>query len=150
MTQGALSRILQTEQRRIVVVAEQLAETGPAHDGLQGLFRRILGHMVFQLVQEAGLGGGMAGALVQDAADMCGQGHPVHQGASKDFLALVQFAVGKALGILDRNVGAVQLSGEEASPGGLGARSIRVLGWERQLQFLEEEIVPSGNTPVFL
>src|SRR4051794_11090588 len=48
-------------------------------------------------------------------------------------------AVGKTLGILDRDVGAVQLSGEEASPGGLGARSIRVLGWKRQLQFLEED-----------
>jgi len=47
--------------------------------------------------------------------------------------------VGIALGILDRNVGAVPLSGEEASPGGLGARSIRILGWERQLQFLEED-----------
>jgi hypothetical protein len=46
---------------------------------------------------------------------------------------------GIALGVLDRNVGAVQLSGEEASPGGLGARSIRVLGWKRQLQFLEED-----------
>src|SRR5262249_39281547 len=33
--------------------------------------------------------------------------------------------VGIALGVLDRNVGAVQLSGEVASPGGLGARSIR-------------------------
>src|SRR3546814_17480590 len=40
--------------------------------------------------------------------------------------------VGIALGILDRNVGTVPLSGEVASPGGLGARSIRVLGWERQ------------------
>src|SRR3546814_10334264 len=47
--------------------------------------------------------------------------------------------VGIALGILDRNVGTVPLSGEVASPGGLGARSIRVLGWERQLQFLEED-----------
>src|SRR3546814_20593274 len=33
--------------------------------------------------------------------------------------------VGIALGILDRNVGTVPLSGEVASPGGLGARSIR-------------------------
>jgi hypothetical protein len=47
--------------------------------------------------------------------------------------------VGIALGIFDRNVGAVQLSGEVTPPGGLGARSIRVLGWERQLQFLEED-----------
>ena len=36
-------------------------------------------------------------------------------------------------------VGAVELPREVTPPGGLGARSIRVFGWERQLQFHEED-----------
>ena len=47
--------------------------------------------------------------------------------------------VSKALRIFDSYVCAIERAWEEPTPGGLGARSIRVLGWERQLQFLEED-----------
>src|SRR3546814_16539118 len=47
--------------------------------------------------------------------------------------------VSKSLRIFDSYVCAVERAWEVASPGGLGARSIRVLGWERQLQFLEKD-----------
>ena len=74
-----LSRIFQTEQRRVIVVREQLAEARPAHHRLQRLFRRILGHMVFQLVQEAGLGRA-DGWRVRPAP--CGYGRPAAPGSS--------------------------------------------------------------------
>src|SRR5690242_19880492 len=41
--------------------------------------------------------------------------------------------VSKALRIFDRYVCAIERAWEESTPGRLGARSIRVLGWERQL-----------------
>src|SRR5262249_22606294 len=47
--------------------------------------------------------------------------------------------VSKALRIFDSYVCAIERAWEEPTPRGLGARSIRVLGRERQLQFLEED-----------
>ena len=46
---------------------------------------------------------------------------------------------GKALGILDRHVGAVETSGELAPPRRLGARTIGALARQRELQLLEQD-----------
>jgi hypothetical protein len=46
---------------------------------------------------------------------------------------------GKALGILDGHIGAIELSAEKTAPGRLGARTIGKLCWQCELQFLEQD-----------
>jgi hypothetical protein len=56
---------------------------------------------------------------------------------------------GKALGIFDRHVGAVETPGEIAPARRLRARTIGVLARQRELQLLEQDR-PFGNSFVFL
>src|SRR5258708_9227940 len=46
---------------------------------------------------------------------------------------------GKALGILDGHIGAIEVSAEKTAPGRLGARTIGVLCWQCELQFLKQD-----------
>src|SRR5262245_10475015 len=46
---------------------------------------------------------------------------------------------GKALGILDGHIRAVESAGEIAPPRRLGSRAVAVLSWQRELQLLEQD-----------
>src|SRR5262249_13836017 len=47
--------------------------------------------------------------------------------------------IGIALGILDRHIGAIELSGKIAAPRKLGSRTVAVLSRQRELQLLEQD-----------
>src|SRR5579862_549146 len=94
---GGLSRIVQTEHRRLVVIGEQLAEAAPPDHGAQRLLGGVGGHVVLQLVEEAALGRGVAAAFVEDTADVGGKGDVAHQRAGEYFLTAVQVLFGKQL-----------------------------------------------------
>src|SRR5580658_8880041 len=57
------ARILQAEGLGLVVVGEGLRKAGPSHDGAQCLLGRFRDHVIFELVEEAALRGGVVGAV---------------------------------------------------------------------------------------
>src|SRR5437879_3953339 len=63
------SRVLEAQHLAVVVVGEELGVAAPVDDRLEQLVGLLLVEMVLELPLEPRLGGAVAGALVEDAAD---------------------------------------------------------------------------------
>jgi hypothetical protein len=95
-----LCRVFHAEHGAVVVIGEQLGEARPAHDGAQGLFGQIGRHVVFEFVEEARLGCGVAFALVENAPDMGRERHIADQQPREDALAVVDLGIDEALAVV--------------------------------------------------
>src|SRR4051812_17252760 len=84
-----LRGIIEAEGLLVVVIRERLRVPSPTDDSAERFLSGFFGHVVFQLVSEATLGSRLTLALVEDAANVRGQGHVGQQVAGEQALAFV-------------------------------------------------------------
>src|SRR6516164_126057 len=73
MSGGCASEILQVQHLAVGIVGKDLGVPAPIDKSVEHPLRLGLGQVVLELAQKARSGGGVAGALVQDPADMGGE-----------------------------------------------------------------------------
>jgi hypothetical protein len=68
-------RILKGKHPTVLVVGKGFPIAGPGDDGAQGLFRCLLGHVIFQLVTKPTCRGAVRCSFIEHTFDVSGEGY---------------------------------------------------------------------------
>ena len=94
---GALLRIFEAEGLGVLVIGEELAVAAKVDHSAHGALGVVLGHVVFQLLAEAGGRRAVRGALVEHLANAGGERDIGEQMVAEQLFAMIDVGLDEAL-----------------------------------------------------